>query len=91
MLGMFIYNNYKQSLSIISTNSITLATVCGDLNIKNDDFERYLNEERTYLANLKKEHLENTLHLDYVKALDHLQLMWYVSPDNKYSIIYVFI
>jgi hypothetical protein len=74
-LGTFIFNNYKQSLAIRSTNSIALATVCSDLAIGDGDFETYLDEERTYLANLKKERLDNTLHLDYVKALDHLQTM----------------
>jgi hypothetical protein len=75
VLGTFIFNNYQQSLSIISTNSIALETVCSDLNIDTDAFDKYLDEEWIYLANLKKERLENTLHLDYVKALDHLQAM----------------
>jgi hypothetical protein len=74
-LGKFIFNNYQQSLSIISTNSIALETVCSDLNIGPDAFDKYLDEERVYLANFKKERLENTLHLDYVKALDHLEAM----------------
>lgn len=82
MLGTFIVNNYKQSLAIISTNSIALATVCSDLNLNNGDFETYLDKERTYLASLKEERLDNTLHLDYVKALDHLQTMRYSFPYN---------
>ena len=52
------------------------------MDISNSDFETYLDEERAYLANLKKECLENTLHLDYVKALDHLQTMRYGSLHN---------
>lgn len=73
--GTFIVNNYRQSLSIISANTIPLRKVCLELHIIDSDFDRNLDEERAYLANLKTERLENTLHLDYVKSINHFLLM----------------
>jgi hypothetical protein len=77
--GTFIVSNYNQALSIISTNTTILTKACSELNIIDSDFDRYLNEERVYLASLKTERLTNTLHLDYVKAINHHQLMVYVA------------
>jgi hypothetical protein len=37
-----------------------------------DEFEAWLQEERTYLQSLKKEPLEETLQMEYVKALESL-------------------
>lgn len=45
---------------------------CLDLDISIKDFDENLDDEREYLANLKTDPLANTLHLDYVKAIDHL-------------------
>jgi hypothetical protein len=54
-----------------------LDKACSELNIIDSDFDMYLDEEQLYLAALKTERLANTLHLDYVKAVDHHQLMMY--------------
>ncbi|KAF7975664.1 hypothetical protein HWV62_8751 [Athelia sp. TMB] len=71
-LSTFIYNNYQQSLDTIASNVPIVEQACLDLDIGLEDFDRYLDEERNYLANLKVNPLANTLHLDYVKALDNL-------------------
>lgn len=71
-LGTFLHDNYKQSLDIITTNTPIINEACVELDIELDDFNTYLNDERTYLANLKIDPLANTLHLDYVKAIDSI-------------------
>lgn len=45
---------------------------CLELNISLGDFDKNLDDEHDYLANLKIDPLANTLHLDYVKAIDNL-------------------
>lgn len=71
-IGTFIYDNYQQSVEIIAMNTPIVMQACLDLDIDIQDFDRNLDDEHTYLANLKIDPLANTLHLDYVKAIDHL-------------------
>ncbi|KZP18222.1 hypothetical protein FIBSPDRAFT_1046284 [Athelia psychrophila] len=71
-LSTFIYDNTKQSLDIIATNTPVIQRACLELGIGFSDFDMYLNDEREYLANLKMDPLANTLNLDYVKAIDNL-------------------
>lgn len=72
LIGTFIYDNYKQSLDIIVANTPIIQQACLELDLSLDDFNTYLDDERAYLANLKMDPLVNTLHLDYVKAIDNL-------------------
>lgn len=72
LIGTFIYDNYKQSLDIIVANTPIIQQACLELDLSLDNFNTYLDDERAYLANLKMDPLVNTLHLDYVKAIDNL-------------------
>lgn len=71
-IGTFISNNYHQALDIIAVNVPVVEKACLELDISVEDFDKNLDDERDYLANLKIDPLANTLHLDYVKAIDHL-------------------
>lgn len=71
-IGSFIFNNYHQSLDTISSNMPLVEKACLELNISLGDFDKNLDDEHDYLANLKIDPLANTLHLDYVKAIDNL-------------------
>lgn len=85
--GTFISDNYKQSLNIISTNTPIIEQACLELDLSLNDFDTYLDDERRYLAGLKMDPLVNTLHLDYVKAIDNLAKFRYVICLPLYSIL----
>jgi hypothetical protein len=60
------------ALDVISTTTQELAHLQHDLKIADDDFEIYLEEERTYLEGLKNEPPEMDLRFWYVEALEAL-------------------
>jgi hypothetical protein len=57
---------------IIKSCSVDLETVRANLSISDDEFERYLEDERQYLSGLKTEPPEETLKYQYVEALQEL-------------------
>jgi hypothetical protein len=70
--GSFIFNHYREALEIIRTRSAELVEIRKSLNIADGEFEQYLDEERSYLRNLRQESPEDTIRFDYVEALDDL-------------------
>ena len=70
---MFLYNNYRQALEIVATHPEHVKNLCTELNITEDDFDRYLKEEAEYLENLKEEPLEDLLKQEYIRRLDELE------------------
>ncbi|KAF9496265.1 hypothetical protein BDN71DRAFT_1505959 [Pleurotus eryngii] len=72
-LGVMLYNNYKQALEIINTNSIALQDAMALLNIKEEDFERWQNEETEYVSQLGSESEGDLLHIAYVEMLQKLR------------------
>ncbi|KAL4259837.1 CxC1-like cysteine cluster associated with KDZ transposases domain-containing protein [Pleurotus pulmonarius] len=75
-LGVMLYNNYKQALEIVNTDTIALQEAMNSLNIQEEDFARWQNEEIEYVSQLGTESEENLLHIMYVEMLQKLR-------DNK--------
>ncbi|KAG1873164.1 hypothetical protein F4604DRAFT_1880999 [Suillus subluteus] len=68
-LGTMIYNNYKQALNIVLTESIALAEAKHSLNIQEEDLKTWRQEEIEYFAHLGKE-MEWDVHaMVYVELL----------------------
>ncbi|KAI6020395.1 hypothetical protein BKA83DRAFT_4495156 [Pisolithus microcarpus] len=70
-LTNFLFDNYKQALTIIHDSKTILPNLKRDLSIDNDDsiFYRWLEEEKEYLEGLSREPLEETLHMEYWQRL----------------------
>jgi len=67
-------NNYEQALGILDSTPDALANPMRDLNVTNVTvFEVWQVEEKEYLIGLKKEPLEETLHMEYLQKLINLQ------------------
>ncbi|TDL13895.1 hypothetical protein BD410DRAFT_696918, partial [Rickenella mellea] len=71
-LSAFLYNHYREALSVIRTCSAELDQFQKKLGITSDDFKKYFESERQYLRSLKQEPPEETLRYDYVEALEDL-------------------
>ncbi|KAJ3519263.1 hypothetical protein NMY22_g13286 [Coprinellus aureogranulatus] len=72
-LSKFIVNNYRQALLILQGES-EVKTTMELRGITSDDVMRWLEEERAYLLALKKEPIEETIHMDYYQQLVKLDL-----------------
>ncbi|KAH9849711.1 hypothetical protein C2E23DRAFT_736739 [Lenzites betulinus] len=68
-LSMFLYNNVRQSLTIIRDYSIDVKHLQAELNITDADIEGWVVEEREFLSGLKDEPEERVLEVAYVQAL----------------------
>ncbi|KAI0038722.1 hypothetical protein FA95DRAFT_1613160 [Auriscalpium vulgare] len=72
-LSKFIYNNYRQSLAMISEYTGELAVFKQITGFGEADFERWMAEERNYLENLTEEPEEDLQKVAYVEALINLE------------------
>ncbi|KAI5988029.1 hypothetical protein EDD15DRAFT_2173014 [Pisolithus albus] len=64
-LTNFLFNNYKQVLTIIHDSKAVLTNLKHDLSIDDEGiFHRWLEEEKKYLEGLSREPLEDTLHME---------------------------
>ncbi|RDX44104.1 hypothetical protein OH76DRAFT_1458094 [Lentinus brumalis] len=79
--GNFIYDNYKQALGIIASDTEAFNALANTLGVTHDDCERYLREEREYLAKRKSEPPEIAAKIDYVAALIHLEKAGYRKAE----------
>lgn len=68
----FIYQNYRQALSILRDEAEELAMVSSELGTGPDDYEAYLLQEREYLRKLKTEPEDVLETVNYMEALQHL-------------------
>ncbi|KAI6018121.1 hypothetical protein BKA83DRAFT_4496482 [Pisolithus microcarpus] len=70
-LTNFLFDNYKQALTIIHDSKTILPTLKHDLSINNNDsiFYRWLEEEKEYLQGLSHEPPEETLHMEYWQSV----------------------
>ncbi|KAH0827426.1 hypothetical protein J3R83DRAFT_4095 [Lanmaoa asiatica] len=66
--GTFLYNNYVQCLEIINAQQ----TIPRSADLANVDFEAELRDEYNYLVNAHRKQDDNSIYLDYVKALNEL-------------------
>ncbi|KAF8205106.1 hypothetical protein BJ912DRAFT_1018326 [Pholiota molesta] len=81
-VSKFIFENYRQALDKIHSDSHQLAALARQLNTTDADYEKYLQAEREYLQSLKTEPKEVQQAVDYMEVLAKLTSAKYV-----YSII----
>ena len=65
----FFWSHYNKASDLIDQISIELQTIKAELGITDDDFKQYSPQERTYLQGLQAEPPQETLHYQYVEAL----------------------
>lgn len=73
-IGNFLYNNYKQALSILETKSAVTAALTKVGASSAEVVKEWLQEEAIYLCGLSKEPLEETLEMEYYKMLESLHV-----------------
>jgi hypothetical protein len=71
-LGLMLYNNYRQALSIISTESLTLTEAMHSLKVTEQDLDRFQKEEAEYFKTLGKEPEWDAHAVAYVELLQEL-------------------
>ncbi|KAI6104922.1 hypothetical protein EV401DRAFT_2060716 [Pisolithus croceorrhizus] len=72
-LTNFLFDNYKQVLTIIHDSKAVLTNLKRDLSVDDDGiFHRWLEEEKKYLEGLSREPPEETLHMEYWQRLGKL-------------------
>ncbi|KIY47547.1 hypothetical protein FISHEDRAFT_45033 [Fistulina hepatica ATCC 64428] len=71
--GRFLFTKYCAALRRIEDNVPQLAMLEERLHTTADDYERYLQEERTYLHGLKKEPPDVAQRFEYMEALDRFR------------------
>ena len=79
LLGNFLYDNYQQALNILSETGAELQAYRDIHSLSDMDFERFLEEECTYLARLAKPWVENDIEIAYVEALENMEMARYVG------------
>ncbi|KDQ59627.1 hypothetical protein JAAARDRAFT_126899 [Jaapia argillacea MUCL 33604] len=72
LMTLFFFNHYREALHIANNWPEQLQELQSRLNISEDDFAIFIQQEREYLQGLKKEPPEETLQFNYVKALEAL-------------------
>ncbi|KAI6023497.1 hypothetical protein BKA83DRAFT_4463442 [Pisolithus microcarpus] len=73
-LTNFLFDNYKQVMTIIHDNKAVLTNLKCDLSIDDDSiFHRWLEEEKKYLEGISHEPLEDMLHMEYWQRLGKLE------------------
>jgi hypothetical protein len=69
----FLHSNYKQALDILTNGNAVLPKLMQDLRVVDEnDFERWLDEEKVYLKGLTHEPEIETLHVEYWQKLVNL-------------------
>ena len=79
ILGTFLYNNYKQALSLLETKPAVTAALTKVGASNAEVVKEWLQEEETYLCGLSKEPLEETLEMEYYKMLKSLRVTEWVT------------
>ncbi|KAI6156953.1 hypothetical protein BKA82DRAFT_4325550 [Pisolithus tinctorius] len=73
-ISNFIYSNYKQARSIIQDCEFMLPSLKRELGVTADtEFTTWLQEEQNYLEGLEMEPLNETLQMEYWRALVNLE------------------
>ncbi|KAI5980558.1 hypothetical protein EDD15DRAFT_2187736 [Pisolithus albus] len=72
-LTRFIWNHYREVISAVRRLESELAVLKTALNLTNDDFPRFLAEERIYLTSFKQPPLQDAQRICYVQVLDDLE------------------
>ena len=73
MLGQYIYNHYREALTAAKTLKEELGDLRSQLNLTDEDFQRFHAEERAYLELSKQPPIRDQLCIKYVQVLDELE------------------
>ena len=76
--GNFIFQNYRQALDKIVSESQQLAAIAARLKTMDADYESYIQAERDHLQSLKSEPVEIQHAINYVELLQKVQELKYV-------------
>ncbi|KAG2152785.1 hypothetical protein DEU56DRAFT_868810 [Suillus clintonianus] len=71
-LSTFLWNHYREGLKSIQTLTAELTAIKAELFLTDEDFPRFLDEERNYLDRLKLPPIWDQLCIRYVEVLDEL-------------------
>ena len=85
--GNFIFQNYRQALDKIESESQQLAALAARLKTTDHDYESYLKAEHEHLQSLKSEPVEVQRAVDYMELLVKLQDLKYVPWIFEISLI----
>ena len=72
-LARFIRNHYQEAMTTIRELSSELAILKTTLDLSDDDFPRFVAEERAYLSSLKQPPARDVLQIRYVQVLGDLE------------------
>ncbi|KAG2357099.1 hypothetical protein BDR07DRAFT_1231179, partial [Suillus spraguei] len=73
-LSHFIFNNYKQAVTLIDDFTKELDAYCLSFPDQAMDFETWVTEELAYLESVASEPARDALAVDYVEALEKLNM-----------------
>ena len=73
MLGQYIYNHYWEVLTAVKTLKEELRDLRSQLNLTDEDFQRFHTEEHAYLELSKQPPIQDQLCIKYVQVLDELE------------------
>jgi hypothetical protein len=76
-VGKFIYNNYKQALTILREEEKMLCVIETGFSVSRADFPGHLEEEKEWLRSLESEPPAETMAMDYIERLTLLGLAEY--------------
>ncbi len=83
----FLYNNYRQALSIMAEYTPIVEDYKAVNKLCDDDFESWRNDELAYLQRLVKEPEEDISKVAYFEALEALNLAQYVVHHPPYRFL----
>jgi hypothetical protein len=84
--GNFIFQNYRQALDKIESETQQLAALAARLKTTDRDYESYIQAEREHLQSLKSEPVEVQRAVDYLELLVKLEELRYVPWIFEISI-----
>lgn len=83
--GLFLVNNYKQALDILSTEPALKKQMQDQQIYTPTIFDKWLSKEREYLQGLRKEPMQETLLMEYWQKLVNLSHSQYVYFTTFWS------
>ncbi|KAG1844311.1 hypothetical protein DFJ58DRAFT_664845 [Suillus subalutaceus] len=86
-LSNFLWNHYREALKSIETLTVELSAIKSELNITDDDFLRYFEQERAYLHSLKEPPARDQLCIHYLflyvdmSDINNLRTDWHAARE----------
>lgn len=74
-LGKFTFNNYRQALQILENEAVVLEEITRTKGWTGKDYEDWMEQERSWLEDLRREPEEDTFRCMYLESLERLWKM----------------